>query len=108
MTIVDYKETPAMINPHGINATKLLSEKNALIMHLTFQPGDRIPAHSSDVDVTFYVLEGSGIVEIGNEKTKVKRDNLIFSPIGSAHGWYNDSNEVLRIMAMKTPNPNYL
>ena len=54
----------------------------------------------------FYVLEGTGIVEIGDEKKEVKKDTYIDSPSKIPHCWYNESNETLRVLVVKTPNPN--
>jgi mannose-6-phosphate isomerase-like protein (cupin superfamily) len=56
--------------------------------------------------VFFYVLEGTGIVEIGDEKKEVKKDTSIDSPAKMAHCWYNESNEILRVLVVKTPNPH--
>jgi len=55
--------------------------------------------------VFFYVLEGKGIVEIGDEKKEVGSDTLIESPAKILHCWYNESNEILRILVVKTPRP---
>ena len=61
--------------------------------------------HITPVDVFFYVLEGKGIVEIGDEKKEVGSDTLIESPAKILHCWYNESNEILRILVVKTPRP---
>jgi len=53
----------------------------------------------------FYVLEGKGIVEIGNEKQEVGPDTLIDSPAKIPHCWYNKGNEILRFLVIKTPRP---
>lgn len=57
------------------------------------------------VDVFFYVLEGKGIVEIGEEKQLVEKDTLIESPAKIVHCWYNESDEDLRILVIKVPKP---
>ena len=35
---------------------------------MTIKPGKSLKKHVTPVDVFFYVLEGNGIVEIGDEK----------------------------------------
>ncbi|WP_218188130.1 cupin domain-containing protein [Desulfosarcina cetonica] len=57
------------------------------------------------MDVFFYVLEGTGIVEIGSEKQAVSEDTLISSPAKIPHCWYNESQSTLRFLVVKTPKP---
>lgn len=57
------------------------------------------------MDVIFYVLEGQGIVEIGEEKQQDGPDTLINSPAKIPHWWYNESSAVLRFLVVKVPRP---
>ena len=61
--------------------------------------------HITPVDVVFYVLEGMGVVEIGDERKGVGPDTLIESPAKIPHRWINESDKVLRILVVKTPRP---
>ncbi|MCP3965063.1 MAG: cupin domain-containing protein [Lentisphaerae bacterium] len=105
MNIVNVRETDVVINPHGINAKKLYDTENAQVMHIALQSGESLVRHITPSDVFFYVLEGTGIVEIGDEKQKVGPDTLIDSPKDIPHCWYNDSDGVLRILVAKVPRP---
>lgn len=58
--------------------------------------------HITAVDVFFYVLEGTGIVEIVDEKKCVIKDTYIDSPANILHSWYNESKEVLKILLVKS------
>ena len=69
--------------------------------HLTREP----KKHITPVDVFFYVLEGVGIVEIGDEKKEVTKDELIDSPARIPHCWYNESDEAVRFLVVKVPRP---
>lgn len=55
--------------------------------------------------MTFYVLEGEGIVEIGKERETVKKDQLIFSPAKIVHTLLNESETSFKFLVMKTPTP---
>jgi mannose-6-phosphate isomerase-like protein (cupin superfamily) len=57
------------------------------------------------VDVFFYVLEGSGIVEIGDEKQTVGKDMLVESPARIPHTWLNISDALFRVLVVKVPKP---
>jgi mannose-6-phosphate isomerase-like protein (cupin superfamily) len=50
-------------------------------------------------------LEGTGIIEIGDEKKEVSKDTLIDSPAKIPHCWYNESDRVLRVLVIKVPKP---
>ena len=64
-----------------------------------------IKKHITPVDVFFYVLEGTGVVEIGDEKKEVSLDTLIESPAKIPHCWYNESDKLLRVLVVKVPRP---
>ena len=105
MKTVDVKNAEVTPNPHGVKASKIYDTKNAQAVHITLEPGEVMKKHITPVDVFFYVLEGKGVVEIGSEKQEVKADTLIESPARIAHCWYNESNNVFRVLVVKVPRP---
>ena len=44
---------------------------------MTLKPGESLRRHITPVDVFFYVFEGKGVVEIGDEKKKVEKDSIV-------------------------------
>jgi mannose-6-phosphate isomerase-like protein (cupin superfamily) len=56
-------------------------------------------------DVFFYVLEGTGIVEIGDERACCTKDMLIESPARIPHRWFNERTAVFRVLVVKVPQP---
>ncbi|MEJ2242305.1 MAG: hypothetical protein P8Y18_09210 [Candidatus Bathyarchaeota archaeon] len=60
-------------NPRRVDARQIYVHKNAQVTALTLQPGESLRRHITPVDVFFYVLEGNGIVEIGEEKRSEQR-----------------------------------
>jgi quercetin dioxygenase-like cupin family protein len=105
MKIVNAKEVPSVANPHQVEVGKLYDTEHAQVMHLTLAPGQSLKRHITPVDVFFYVLEGKGIVEIGDEQQEVGPDTLIDSPARIVHCWYNQSDAPLRILVVKVPRP---
>lgn len=89
MKIVEIADVKSAPNPHGVDARKIYDTENALAVHMTIKPEKALKRHITPVDVFFYVLEGEGIVEIGEEKQVVKKDSLIESPAEIVHCWYN-------------------
>ena len=92
-------------NAHGVDARNLFNTENAMVTVITLKPGQSLKRHITPVDVAFYVLEGTGVVEVGEEKLEVSRDTLIESPGGIVHCWYNESDKLLRFMVIKAPRP---
>lgn len=98
-------DTLSIQNPHGVEARKIYQNEYLLMVHLSLKPGDIVTRHAAPIDVCFLVLEGKGIVEIGEESKEVEANTLIESPANVDHGWRNESDDVLRILVLKTPNP---
>jgi len=105
MNIKKVSAEPIIETPHGIDVRKLYDKETAIVNHLTLKPGESLKRHITPVDVFFYVLEGTGIVEVGDEKKEVTVDTLIDSPKNIVHCWYNESNKDLRVLVVKAPRP---
>lgn len=101
MKIARVSHTGSFENPHGIDARRLMDLPKAQVVHMILGPGDSLKKHTTPVDVFFYVLEGEGIVEIGDEKVSVGTDTLIESPANIPHAWYNESKGMLRFLVVK-------
>ncbi len=98
-------EQPSAKNPHGVDVRRVYESEHALSSIITFQPGEKLLRHITPVDVFFYVLEGTGVVEVGDEKQTVSADTVIESPKDIPHCWYNESNSILRVLVVKVPKP---
>jgi len=103
MKIVDPKKVSISANPHGVDARTIYDTENAQIVYMTLKPGESLKKHITPVDVFFYVLEGKGLLEIGDEQQEIGADTLIDSPKGIPHQWHNRSQDVLKILVGKVP-----
>lgn len=99
------REAPVIDNAHGMDARKLYETPDAVVIVITLQPGQSLRRHITPVDVAFYVLEGTGIAEIGEERAEVCAGTLVESPKGIVHCWYNESDSPLAFMVIKAPRP---
>ena len=106
MKIKRLEETPVMPTAHNVDARNLYDTPDAMVTVITLKPGQSLKRHITPVDVAFYVLEGRGIVEIGEEKEEVSKDTLIESPKDIPHCWSNESDADLRFMVIKAPKPD--
>ncbi|OPY22726.1 MAG: Cupin domain protein [Methanobacterium sp. PtaU1.Bin242] len=105
MKIVSMESSPIVDTPHKVDVRKLYDTENAMTIHITLKPEEKLLRHITPVDVFFYVLEGEGIVEVGDEKKLVSNDTLIDSPARIPHCWYNESDKILRFLVVKIPRP---
>lgn len=88
-------------NPHEVEAKKIFENEKASVIHMALKHGQSLKKHTTPVDVFFYILEGKGIVEIGDEKQEVEKDTLIESPNGVPHLLTNTSEHVFRFLVVK-------
>jgi mannose-6-phosphate isomerase-like protein (cupin superfamily) len=105
MKVTEVKDVQSKPNPHGIDARSISDTESAQVVHITLQPGESLKKHITPVDVVFYVLEGQAVVEIGDEQKEVGKDALVESPAKIPHRLINESNEIVRILVIKTPRP---
>jgi quercetin dioxygenase-like cupin family protein len=80
---------------------RFLKAPSTSVVIITLKPGESLKKHVTPVDVFFYVLEGTGVVEIGEERQSVGKDSLVESPAMIAHTWINESKAVFRVMVVK-------
>ncbi len=98
-------EVEAATNPHGVDVRKMQDSEHAQAMHITLKPGEKLRRHITPVDVFFYILEGKGTVEIGDERVEVDADTLVESPAKIPHRLINEGNSIFRVLVVKTPRP---
>lgn len=105
MKITEVAQAVSGPNPHHVDARKIYDTKNAIAVVITLQPGESLKKHMTPVDVFFYVLEGTGVVEIGDERKTIGKDVLVESPARIPHTWSNESNGIFRVLVVKVPKP---
>lgn len=105
MEIVKAKEGTLVENPHHVKASRLYDTEHAQVVHITLEPNESLKKHVTPVDAFFYVLEGTGIVEVGNDTKEVGPDTLIPSPARIPHSWSNKSDKPFRVLVVKVPRP---
>lgn len=103
MKIIDVKSAPEKPNPHKVSVRLLQDTENVQAVHIELKPGEALKKHITPVNVFFYILEGKGVVEIGDEQEEVSRDMLIESPAKIPHRLLNPGNEVFRVLVVKAP-----
>lgn len=69
---------------------------------LLYAPGQSTPDHKhADIDEIFYVVSVEGTVRINNEDFLLKEQDILYSPAGEVHGFYNTSPGNWAVLQMK-------
>ncbi len=68
--------------------------KSLKLWVMTIKPGgdNRRHAHEN-IEQAYLILEGGGIVEVGEERRRVKAWDVIYLPPKVAHAFYNDTEK---------------
>lgn len=96
-------ELPQSKNKHQILMRSLVDHKNATIKELSLEKGQIIPEHSFPFDVTFFILEGSGKIKIGDEITDLKEKDIVLYPPNTPMSVYASEDSKLSFLNIKTP-----
>ena len=105
MNIVKPNDGTTAYNKNAVMAKKLLSKDEVEVVRIELAPGSSLPVHSTPVEVFFYIIDGSGEVEIGDERQSVQAGSLVESPKDIPHGLYNNSDNPFVVLVVKTPKP---
>jgi quercetin dioxygenase-like cupin family protein len=101
MKITQVANLTSVKNPHNVDVRKVFESPDTSAVVITLKPGESLKKHVTPVDVFFYVLEGTGVVEIGEERESVGKDTIVESPAMIAHTWLNESKTVFRVLVVK-------
>jgi len=103
MTHMRLKDIPTELNIRGIHAKTLVHHENATIKNLILKRDEAIPNHQVPVDVTFFVLEGSGIISIDNVACQVVAHDIVLCQANTVMSVKADNNSILSFLNIKTP-----
>ncbi|MDD4310592.1 MAG: cupin domain-containing protein [Candidatus Cloacimonetes bacterium] len=100
-----WKELAPVLNANGMHGVKVYSNPEGEIVHLSLEPGARLKAHKTPVNVMFWVLEGTATITIGDEILTFPQDMAIDSPKDIPHAVSNEGDSNLRLLVIKMPKP---
>ncbi|MEC9485298.1 MAG: cupin domain-containing protein [Candidatus Izemoplasma sp.] len=90
------------INKRGISTKTVVSHKTATIKNLIMKPNETIPPHQVPVDVTFFILSGSGTITIGKSDQTIVKNDIILCPPNTPMSLKAD-DDGLTFLNIKTP-----
>jgi mannose-6-phosphate isomerase-like protein (cupin superfamily) len=60
--------------------------------------------HKHNPEQTYYIIEGSGLMTVGNEEQTVKAGDCIFIPSNENHGLKNTGGRILKYFSACSPS----
>ncbi|MGQ9629460.1 MAG: cupin domain-containing protein [bacterium] len=88
----------------AILSPKLQSIKRVAVGMVAIPPGAEGGLHSHDgVDEVWYIVSGSGRVQVGDEMAEIGPETVIYGPPGLPHQLINTGNEVLKAIWVISP-----
>ncbi len=105
MKTAKYTDFPEKDNPHKVSVRMIYDHDHGQALVISLKKGEGLKKHITPVDVMFYVLEGTGMVEIGDEVKEVSKDTVIESPARIPHRLFNETSAEFRFLVLKMPKP---
>jgi quercetin dioxygenase-like cupin family protein len=95
-----------MFKKEGRGMANLVDEAYLLINQVCLEPGQNVPEHRANSNVTLQMISGEGTFSIGSEKVKTGAGNLLRVPLNALMSIQNESSERLVFLVIKTPHPD--
>ncbi|MFA7106292.1 MAG: cupin domain-containing protein [Candidatus Izemoplasmatales bacterium] len=96
-------DLPQIANKYNVKARTLFDEKSSTIKNLFLDKGEEIPKHQFPLDVTFFILEGKGKIQIEDEVFIVKPFDTVICPPNHNMSVKADEDSVLSFLNIKSP-----
>ena len=109
MDIQNLDRVPAFITKDGSEIRELLAHRNSCIRNQTLAearlaPGECATAHRHlKTEEIYFILEGQGIMRVGEDEASVGPGDAIAIPPGAEHHIRNTGNITLRFLCCCAP-----
>jgi len=105
MNIINLKEKE-VFKKEDRGFANLIDEKYLQINQVCLEPGQQVPHHNANSNVTLTVVYGEGTFQVGGEIAKMGPGKLLRVPFQSPMSIKNESKERLAFWVIKAPHPS--
>jgi mannose-6-phosphate isomerase-like protein (cupin superfamily) len=96
--VIDVNRIEAVARDHSDNK-HIVRREDLKLGLISVRPHEELPVHSHEIeDQLYYVLEGEGIVRLGNEEFPLRPGIAVTIPPGVAHGVRNPTDRPLNYL----------
>ncbi len=104
MKVIKVNELPYMQTGWGVKGKPIIDMPEVGIINLVLEPGEKVPSHKTPVDVLFQIIEGNGLITIGEEEQVVESGNIVVSPAQIPHSLEANQGSIFSVYVIKVPN----
>ncbi len=104
MNIIDLKEKE-VFKKEDRGMANLIDEMYLQMNQVCLEPGQEVPQHNANSNVTLTVVHGEGTFHVGNEMVQMGPGKLLRVPFQSPMSIKNGSRKRLVFLVIKTPHP---
>ena len=105
MNIIDLK-AKEIFRKEDRGHANLVDEKYLQVNQVCLEPGQQVPHHNANSNVTLTVVYGEGIFQVAGEIAKMGPGKLLRVPFQSPMNIKNESKKRLAFLVIKTPHPS--
>ena len=105
MDIINLKEKE-VFKKEDRGFANLIDEKHIQINQVCLEPGQQVPHHNANSNVTLMVVYVEGTFQVGGDVTKMGPGKLLRVPFQSPMSIKNESKERLAFLVIKAPHPS--
>jgi mannose-6-phosphate isomerase-like protein (cupin superfamily) len=111
MEILKRRTAPRYVRDEGITSYLLASPVTSRATYLTtsqveIEPGGEQRVHSHALEQVYYIVEGEGMMTVGDERAHVGPGDCVFVPAGKPHGLKNEGGVLLKYFSAAAPSFN--
>jgi mannose-6-phosphate isomerase-like protein (cupin superfamily) len=83
------------LNREGIYFLDFLKIRDLEAGIIVLHPGDHDTQGPHSADELYYVIEGSGLIKLGNLEKSIRKGSIIFVPKGLDHRFYGNKEDLV-------------
>lgn len=104
MSIIRMSKITGELNKKGFLTKTLVNHKNTAVRNIVLNPGEVIPPHNVEVDVFFYVVSGTGVIDIGGKDNLVIEGDIVVCPPNTDMSVNANQGVEFSFLNVKTPS----
>ena len=109
MKIVNVRDAAVLVSRHGSEIRPLIDRTTSSITQCSvaeerLMPGQAVSPHfHRETEEVYYILEGEGMMTVGDERTGVVAGDAILIPLNTVHSLANTGASPMRIVLVCGP-----
>lgn len=104
MEVIKLNQIKGVKRWDGVLTREVIHNEDTKVMNLVLEAEDEVPEHSVPVNVFFYIVEGKGTLQIGEEERVVAAQDIIPCAPNTRMSLRADQGEKFVVLNVKTPS----